>query len=132
MKNDTIYLAGPVTNYDLAERRRYFGKIADQIKPFVSDVKNPMRFGIPADATHEKAMKVFCLPIICECDSILLLPNWQASRGAKFEYEVAREIGLRIYVLNATGSVFDRKSKGIRFFIEMPSEGRLVRKNYPG
>ena len=39
------------------------------------------------------------LPQLLYCDVICLLPNWESSKGATLEYEVAKGIGLPIYKL---------------------------------
>jgi hypothetical protein len=39
------------------------------------------------------------LPQLLHCDVICLLPNWEISRGATLEFQVAKGIGLPIYKL---------------------------------
>lgn len=39
------------------------------------------------------------LPQLLYCDAICLLPNWEFSKGANLEHEVARGIGLSVFNL---------------------------------
>ena len=106
MENEKIYIAGPVTGYDLNERHNYFFQIFEEIDRLTRPQPiNPMDLGIPKNATHEHAMSV-CLPQLCECDAILLLPGWGKSRGSQFELTVAREIDLKVYKLGTTGGLW--------------------------
>jgi hypothetical protein len=40
-------------------------------------------------------MKI-CLPLMLECDAILLLSDWMFSEGAQIEAQLARYVGLHI------------------------------------
>jgi hypothetical protein len=35
--------------------------------------------------------------MMMECDSILMLPFWTKSKGARIEYELAYKLGFKIY-----------------------------------
>lgn len=106
MNNQKIYIAGPVTGYDYDERYDYFFQIFEAVdKVTTPQPVNPMDLNIPRWATHEHAMKI-CLPALCECDAILLLPGWEKSRGSQFELTVSVKIGIKIYKLGTTGGVW--------------------------
>ena len=59
------------------------------------EVVNPMKLPHKHDKTWESYMKE-CLTEMMKCDLIYPLPNWNESKGAKIEMELARELGIKI------------------------------------
>jgi nucleoside 2-deoxyribosyltransferase len=43
------------------------------------------------DWSHEDWLFNFCFPLIRHCDALLLMPEWESSRGAVMELHYARE-----------------------------------------
>ena len=37
-----------------------------------------------------------CVPELMRCDAIYMLKDWGSSRGARIEYAIAKEMGLKI------------------------------------
>lgn len=37
------------------------------------------------------------IKLLADCDGVYMLQNWQESKGAKIEHQLARELGLNIY-----------------------------------
>lgn len=37
------------------------------------------------------------IKLLADCDGVYMLQNWQESKGAKIEHQLARDLGLRIY-----------------------------------
>jgi len=38
-----------------------------------------------------------CVKALPDCDSMLMLPDWQNSKGAKEEHRIAKMLGMPIY-----------------------------------
>ena len=36
------------------------------------------------------------IKLLCECDTILLLPGWEKSKGAHLELHIAHRIGMEV------------------------------------
>jgi hypothetical protein len=58
------------------------------------DVENPAEKGIIDGWSWADYLK-YDLQKMMECDAICLLPGWESSRGARLEYHVAKELGLK-------------------------------------
>jgi len=58
-------------------------------------VVNPMKLPHNHDKTWESYMKD-CVFELVGCDLIHPLPNWNDSRGARIEMQLAKELGIKI------------------------------------
>jgi hypothetical protein len=93
-KPERIYLAGPMTGYP-GHNFDAFHRAAQRLKAAEWDVVNPAEnFGGRTDLPRADYMRADVAALV-ECDAIALLPGWQESRGAKAEYLLAREMGLK-------------------------------------
>ena len=92
-----IYISGPITGTD--DYRERFSA-AEQIINANGDgdivAVNPVKetADIPDGSSWETYMKA-CMKILADCDAIYMLDGWSGSRGARLEYLVAMELGLR-------------------------------------
>lgn len=89
-----IYLAGKITgdqNYKCK-----FGSAAGELRRLGYSVMNPAM--LPDGFEYDEYMHV-CKAMIEVCDTVVLLPDWTDSDGAKFEYGHASAIGKRITTL---------------------------------
>ena len=93
-----VYVAGPITGYDLDERMRAFRAAADGLKaaghfavlPY-GIVEYPWNDGLEwTDYLREDIRR------LTTCDGIALLHNWQNSKGAIGERNVGMLLGLDI------------------------------------
>ena len=95
IKGKRVYLSGPITNV-----KNYKGlfMFAEELVGFdeAEQIYNPAA-QIPASSSWEQAMHR-CLSEITNYDTVVLLPGWNASRGARLESDVALACG--IYVVN--------------------------------
>ena len=94
-----VYLSGPISGYDLAERRNTFNRAAHFLRIQGYQPVTPFDNGLDPSADYSDHMRAD-LRLILDCDAILLLPNWHMSEGAQLEHEVARTCRLEILRLH--------------------------------
>lgn len=73
-----------------------FADVALALRMSGFDVVNPAELPMKKDPSWADCMRVDIAALV-ECDSIVMLPGWQQSRGARLELHIARELGLRVY-----------------------------------
>jgi hypothetical protein len=61
-------------------------------------VVNPLKLGIPPRASWIDAMEE-CLIAMEDCTAIALMPDWEESRGARIERQVAKMLKFEIIYL---------------------------------
>lgn len=91
-----IYISGPITNNP--NYREDFQAAAEMLKAKGHTVLDPtvwVREGIELAYSEYMELDIAMLKV---CDTIYLLPGWQESNGAKYEYSIARELGLNILI----------------------------------
>lgn len=93
VKGKKVYLSGPITG-----KKNYKGLFlfAEELAKMcdVSRIFNPAS-DIPNSFSYEEAMKR-CVAALAEYDTIMLLPGWRSSKGAKIEYDIACACGMNI------------------------------------
>lgn len=89
-----LYVIGPVTGKpDL--NRAAFAEARAELVAAGYNARIPHDF-IPADATHEQAMRMSLHNMLDNTDGVALLGGWICSDGALTEYEVARACGIKM------------------------------------
>ena len=93
-----IYIAGKVTGLKIEEYQNNF-KLATEFaeRYFNAEVVNPILLG-GIQYTWEENMK-FCIKELMNCDTVVFIPGWESSEGAKLENHIARSLGYNIYEL---------------------------------
>lgn len=90
-----VYLSGPITGTsDYVDR---FGFAEEKVYQMFGNgvrVVNPVKIAqqLPEDISYEGIMRI-CFEALKACDVILLLPEWETSRGCNQEYGYALGIG---------------------------------------
>jgi len=95
MAKRKIYIAGPITDYDLSERKRKFDFNQSLLEVLGFEVVNPMALPHDHDKTWHSYMRE-CIAALVTCDSVLFLKDWQKSSGAQLEYHIADALDLTI------------------------------------
>lgn len=96
-----FYVAGPMTN-----RRGYnyplFGRAAEHVRAELgAQVISPHELdhgdgGLLGTIPWEEYIRID-LEALLTCDGIVLLKDWEQSRGARLEYRIAAELGYYFY-----------------------------------
>lgn len=93
IKGKRVYLSGPITN-----TKNYKGlfMFAEELVSYdeAEQIYNPAA-QIPSSSSWEQAMHR-CLSEITNYDTVVMLPGWNASRGARLERDVALACGMHI------------------------------------
>jgi len=108
--NTTCYISGPVTGIEEFNRPSFL--LAQRMLLSAGcSVFNPIHIDWPIDPLEGEAlwqyMMHYCVQAIPNCDSLLMLPDWQNSKGAKEEHRIAKMLGLTIYY----SPVLDKENK---------------------
>ncbi len=85
----TAFLSGKITN-DPHYKNKFFTAAAE-LEAAGFTVLNPA--ALPADAFSWDAYLRITEAMLRECDCVFFLPDWQESRGARYEYGLAAACG---------------------------------------
>src|SRR5690625_886848 len=95
----TIYISGPMTGInDL--NRPLFNSVATELRDMGYDVVNPVELCPPGMGWSDCMRRD--ISALMECDSILLLPGWMDSKGARLERHIAVQLGMQVYDITVT------------------------------
>jgi len=91
-----VYISGAITGVD--NYKEIFRSVADRLwsKPGYI-VVNPCSLAHNHDESYESYMKED-IKALLECDRIYMIDGWKKSKGARFEFLVARMCGIRVLV----------------------------------
>lgn len=90
-----IYISGPISGHDLEERRRAFEIVEKRLVNIGNLPFNPMKNGLPHDATTHAHMKRD-IEALLKCDIIYMMSGWTHSKGCFVELLVATSVGLTV------------------------------------
>lgn len=89
-----IYVAGPMTGLPGLNFPAFHAATA-QWRAWGHTVINPAEVNPDTTAAWEDCMRRDIAELVT-CDGILLLPGWEASRGATLEHHIATQLKLRV------------------------------------
>ena len=87
-----IYVSGKITGRDFQEALKHFADASVMLREKGYEVINPMELEHNHDQTWENFMQVD-LQGMLECDSLYMLSGWAESRGARVEWNLAKDLG---------------------------------------
>jgi len=101
-----IYISGPITG--TSDFRERFRTAAERLTKLGIDFVNPAElYKTMPGAAHVDYIKV-CKSMISTCDAMMVLPGFNDSKGCMAEYELAKKLGLPIWLdLNSTVPKYD-------------------------
>lgn len=91
---DAVYISGPMTGLPDSNYPA-FHKAARHLRSQGLRVESPAENPPPVCGTWEGWMRG-ALRQLMRCSSIIMLPGWQASKGASLEHHVATELGMPV------------------------------------
>ena len=96
VKNMKLYISGKISGTDLTHTRKRFSDAADKLQALGHEVVNPLCNGLSETDPWEAHM-VKDIANLLQCEGIYMLSDWEESRGARIEYAIAKEIGLKVF-----------------------------------
>ena len=90
-----IYLSGKISGTDLDYVRCLFDKVATTLRALGHEVVNPLCNGLSETDPWEAHIAKDIINLI-DCEGIYMLQGWEDSQGARIEYAVAKETGLKV------------------------------------
>lgn len=90
-----VYIAGPISGIEDGNKEA-FQKVEDYLVSLGYEVVNPHKLPQEHDMSWESFMRE-CIPEICGCQEMVMLKGWRDSRGARLEYLIGKELGLKIH-----------------------------------
>lgn len=94
-----IYISGKVSGLDLEEARAKFQLAEVRLRKGGFDPVNPMKINPTPGLTWEEYM-VEDIKHLFKCKSILMLPCWGESKGARIERAIALEHGIAVVYMD--------------------------------
>lgn len=88
-----IYIAGKVTGLPQEEVIEKFAAMQKKIENLGFEVVNPIEVVNDFKTPWNKAMRM-CIAGLVTCDAIVLLPDWFSSKGAKIEWDIAKQLNI--------------------------------------
>ena len=92
-----IYLSGKISVLRICEAIKNFESAENQLKRYAIIV-NPMRLSHDHDKSWQSYMKED-IKALMYCDAIAMLPNYESSKGALIELNLAKSLGFEIIYL---------------------------------
>ena len=94
MINKTVYISGKITGCPDLNKPK-FEHAENELKKIYKKVINPHKLPDNHNKSWEAYMKA-CIIAMCKCDVVFLLDDWQQSKGAIVEVNLACELGIEI------------------------------------
>lgn len=89
-----IYLSGPMSGYEQFNRPA-FSEACAQLRALGNEVLSPHEVGEEAGLTWADYIRKD-LPLLAQSRSVVVLPNWECSRGSVLEVRIAQALGMTV------------------------------------
>lgn len=90
-----VYISGKITGLPKKSYESLFNEAEKKIRAFGLIPINPIKNGEVPGWKWKDYMKRD-IQLLCDCDCIYRLPNWEESEGAKLENELAKTLGIPV------------------------------------
>lgn len=91
---EKIYISGKITGIE-NEAAELFAKAEKELQEKGFEVVNPMTLNHNHDKSWLNYMKTD-IKALMDCNGIYMLSNWETSRGAKIERQLAIDLGMKV------------------------------------
>lgn len=89
-----IYISGQITGLEKGEAIKYFETAENLLRlAFECEIFNPIKDIEQSDDKTWEHYMLECIDRLFTCDVVYLLQNWESSRGARIEFNIAKELG---------------------------------------
>lgn len=92
---EKIYISGKITGLEENEAYELFAKAEKELQSKGFEVVNPMTIEHNHDKSWLNYMKTD-IKALMECDAIYMIHNWETSKGAKIERQLAIDLGMKV------------------------------------
>lgn len=92
-----VYISGPMTGMP-ENNFPAFHAAARELRALGLDVVSPAEINSECGGRWEDYLRKD-IKALCDCDTLVLLPGWEASRGAHLELHLAHRLGMKISAL---------------------------------
>lgn len=89
-----IYIAGKISGEKIHECTMKFGKAQKDIERQGHEAVNPLSVVNDWHCPWQKAMKLG-IKAMMDCDAVYFLPDFRQSPGAKIEYQIVKDLGIK-------------------------------------
>lgn len=72
-----------------------FNQAATRLRGCGLDVINPAEINLDITMSWEDCMRAD-IKALCDCDTLVMLPGWENSKGAHLEVHIAHRLGIRV------------------------------------
>lgn len=90
-----VYISGPISGYDVSERKEAFSSAARRFRKQGYLVVNPFELGVSDTASWSEHMRAD-IAALMQCDVIYMLRGWSSSTGASIERNLAEIVGIKV------------------------------------
>lgn len=90
------YLSGPMSNIPGLNFPAFHAEAA-RLRALGHDVVNPAEINSDPGVPWEVCLKDDIRALLT-CDSIVMLPDWECSRGATLEHHIATALGMKVFM----------------------------------
>lgn len=98
-----VYISGPISGRDFMVQKDLFHRAEVCCRcEFGKDIEifNPFVFCAQDDSKDWGDYMLECLPVLKKCDVVVLLPDWEQSKGASIEFDFAVQCNLKVFEMN--------------------------------
>lgn len=89
-----VYLSGPMSGLPELNFPQ-FNAVAAALRAKGIEVVNPAEINAEHAGSWEAFMRAD-IKALCDCDTIVLLPGWERSKGAHLELHIAHRVGMEV------------------------------------
>lgn len=96
MKKPKLYISGAITGMPDLNRTK-FANATKTFRDLGYIVVNPHELCEDLSADQWQLCMRRCIIALMDCDTIIMLDGWQASKGATTEYQIGFNLGMEVF-----------------------------------